>query len=171
MVMWLTPNSCLVTSRKQQHHRMERAKVMKFSRAKTWLVAQDRFDERRGEWRGTSAPNDQLDLCPGFDRRGRILVRRSAPVCVSPKRYNICCCRCSDRNIPWVVFADPRPGGVLTLLTAKPALSAHFGAALWALWFGKPALAVDTHDQSLATGRASTGCPSIAAALKVLVEQ
>jgi hypothetical protein len=30
---------------------------------------------------------------------------------------------------------------------------------------------IDTHDQSFATGRASTGRLSIAAALKVLVEQ
>ena len=60
---------------------------------------------------------------------------------------------------------------MLTLLAPKHVLSAHFGAALWAVWFGKLALAVDTHDQSLATGRASTGCPSIAAALKVLIER
>jgi hypothetical protein len=35
--------------------------------------------------------------------------------------------------------------------------------------FGK--LALDMHDQSLATGRASTGGLSIAAALQVVVEQ
>jgi len=55
------------------------------------------------------------------------------------------------------------------LLTPKHALSARFGAALWALRFGKLALFVDTHDRALPQERASTGRLSIAAALKVQI--
>jgi hypothetical protein len=59
--------------------------------------------------------------------------------------------RASEQLSSWLYFQIRHwPGGVLILFAPKPAFSARFGAALWAFRFRKLALAVDTHNQSLA---------------------